>query len=62
MEKKHFKIELRSEKIRSIIGFVPSLLIQWGITIIAVFVVIILLVGYYIICVSNIDLLSLLGE
>lgn len=48
MENNRSKIELRSKKIRSIIGLEPSWMVQWGITIIAVIVAIILLAGYYV--------------
>lgn len=58
MENNRSKIELRSKKIRSIIGLEPSWMVQWGITIIAVIVAIILLAGYYVF--SSIDLSALL--
>lgn len=58
MKNNRSKIELRSKKIRSIIGLEPSWLVQWGITIIAVIVAIILLAGYYVF--SNMDLSALL--
>lgn len=58
MENNRSKIELRSKKIRSIIGLEPSWMVQWGITIIAVIVAIILLAGYYVF--SSMDLSALL--
>lgn len=58
MKNNRSKIELRSKKIRSIIGLEPSWMVQWGITIIAVIVAIILLAGYYVF--SSMDLSALL--
>lgn len=39
-------IELRSEKIRNIIGTIPPTLVRWGITIIIIILVILMLVVF----------------
>lgn len=40
-------IELRSEKVRNIIGQMPPFLIRWGNTILIIIVIILLIVGVY---------------
>lgn len=42
--KAHNEIELRSEKVRKIIGTIPSTLVYWGISIIAIITLILTLV------------------
>lgn len=42
----HDRIELRSEKVRDIIGTSPPILIRWGITIIAIFFLALILVVF----------------
>jgi hypothetical protein len=39
-------IELRSEKVRNIIGQMPPFLIRWGNTILAVIFILLLIAGY----------------
>lgn len=41
------KIELRSEKVRNIIGQMPPFLIRWGNTILLVIFLALLVVGYW---------------
>ena len=46
------KIELRSEKVRHIIGEIPSGIVRYGITIITI-VILVLLVGAYLYLIPN---------
>lgn len=41
------KIELRSEKVRNIIGQMPPFLIRWGNTILLIILLTLLIVGYW---------------
>lgn len=41
-ESSHDRIELRSEKVREILGEIPNKLVRWGITIICIFFVILI--------------------
>jgi hypothetical protein len=45
-EKDKDLIELRSEKVRNLIGQMPPFLIRWGNTILAIIFVLLLLAGY----------------
>ena len=47
MKKDYEQIELRSEKVRNIIGRIPPLLIRCGITIIMVLLASLAVVGYF---------------
>ena len=40
------KIELRSEKVRNLIGEIPPLLIRWGNTILLVILVLLAIIGW----------------
>ncbi|RRD62649.1 hypothetical protein [Tannerella forsythia] len=46
-QKQERSFELRSEKVRSIVGQIPSSLVRYGITIIGVVLVILTLIAYY---------------
>lgn len=45
----HDKIELRSEKVRRIIGEIPSGIVRWGITVIAVVIALLVTAGYMVV-------------
>ena len=45
-EEQQDRIELRSEKVRNIIGQMPPFLIRWGNTMLVVIVIILLIAGY----------------
>lgn len=46
-QKQERSFELRSEKVRSIVGQIPSSLVRYGITIIGVVLVVLALIAYY---------------
>ena len=46
-QKQERSVELRSEKVRSIVGQIPSSLVRYGITIIGVVLLILTLIAYY---------------
>lgn len=44
------RIELRSEKVRNIIGQMPPFLIRWGNTILLIIFILLLITGYFFYC------------
>lgn len=46
-DNKHNKIELRSEKVRKLIGVIPSSLERWGIVVIAIVFIALLAAVYF---------------
>ena len=48
------RIELRSEKVRNIIGQMPSFLIRWGNTILLIIFILLLATGYFFYCQTHI--------
>ena len=46
-ESDHNRIELRSEKVRNMIGEMPSFLIRWGNTILVVIFVLLALIAWF---------------
>ncbi|WP_459188721.1 hypothetical protein ACGE0T_01075 [Parabacteroides sp. APC149_11_2_Y6] len=44
------RIELRSEKVRNIIGQMPPFLIRWGNTILLIIFILLLAAGYFFYC------------
>ena len=46
-KKKNKNFELRSEKVRNIVGQVPPILLRWGITIIGIVLLFLFIISYY---------------
>lgn len=47
MKKTNDKIELRSKKVRKLIGGIPTILVRWGIAIMSIIVLLLLLALFY---------------
>ena len=48
-DKTYDQIEIRSEKVRNIIGTIPSTLVYWSIAIIVIIVIVFFVIGFFVI-------------